>query len=136
MAETPCCLLQSDTPTLRRSMTDAGNHSLLCVVNFRSQFDSLIQIEFQESFGRDTNWGNTSNEKALEFEVIIPVVFTRMEQKGDLSSLRIKSCKIWSLVSIAVGTCKRKVVERFVVNMLFGLYVLDVKRQKRSGILG
>jgi hypothetical protein len=61
-------------------------------IEFRSHFNPLIRVEFEQSFRRKTDWCDAANGVAIEHKVVAPIVFSRMKKQNDLASIWIQRC--------------------------------------------
>jgi hypothetical protein len=63
-------------------------------------------------------------------KVVIPLIETRMEERGQRSGFRIDSSYIGSLMPIAVNTRKGQIIEGIRTTMLFRDDVVDLERRR------
>ena len=74
-------------------------------IEFRSHFDPLVGVEFQQFLRRNTDLRDASNVMAIQHKMIVPIIFPGMVKQNDFSSIRIEGCQVRPVVAIAIRTC-------------------------------
>ena len=79
-------------------------------IDFRSHFDALVRVEFQQIFRRNSGLCGTSNVIAIENKMFVLIIFPRMIKQNDFPRIRIERCQVRPFVAIAIWICEREIV--------------------------
>ena len=105
------------------------------ILQFRPHCDSFLIVHVEQFHGRPPRCADTLDACTFHGEVLVPGVFSRVEERYDAQRLRVDCAEIRSLVTIAVRA-RQSQIRRFVAaSVLPCPDVFDVEGQRRSRCL-
>jgi hypothetical protein len=85
------------------------------------------RVDRQHRDGNAALGSETENEYSTTFEVFLPQIVSWVEQRFDLSRLRIDAAEIWTFMQVAMVASQRQVGVVIPSLVLFGNDVLDME---------